>query len=117
MNFLDKLFGKDKKDDDWTVTHRGMIREVTYDEIVAKLGRPCKGKGGCVFWRGPLTMVDPEYPDDEFFQLSNKDYRTFGGSKKTTIDGEVWFAYATSDSTIRLIANEVDGLARGIEDV
>jgi len=118
MGFLDNLLGKGTQHDDWEVTHQGILRELSYDEIVSQLGRPKKAKGGFVYWRGPLTSLDPDYPEGEHFQLSNKDFRGFGDAAKAPkLDRENWFALATSEKAIRLLSDEVGGLARNIEPV
>lgn len=118
MGFLDNLLGKSTQHDAWDATHQGLIKEVTYDELVSTLGRPQKAKGGFVFWRGPLTSLDPDYPEGEYFQLSNKDFRGFGdGAKAPSTDRETWFALATSAQAIKILSNEVGGLARSIQDI
>lgn len=117
MGFFDTLLGKKTRHDDWAVTHQGILRELTYDEIVDTLGRPQKAKGGFVYWRGPLSDLDPDYPEDEYFQLSNKDFRGFGGAKKPKLDSDYWFALATSERAIRMLADDVGGLARNIQEV
>ena len=116
MSFLDGILGKKAADNGWTPTHRAILRELTYDEIVSALGRPQKAKGGFVYWRGPLSSIDPDYPEDQHFQLSNKDFRGFGdGAKKPKLDREYWFLMTSSERGIRMVAGDVGGLARDIE--
>lgn len=123
MGFLDDLFSKGKDDRDWEATHRGLLKEISYDDIAAilvpVLGKPAKAKnGGFQYWRGPLTALDEDYPADEFFQLSNKDYRGFGGRRgPPTLEGNTWFVYATSERAIRLLGNEVGALSSDVEKV
>lgn len=118
MGFLDGILGKTVRHDDWTVTHQAQLRELTYDEIVEALGRPQKAKGGFVYWRGPLSDIDPDYPDDEYYQLSNKDFRGFGDAAKSPkLDREYWFVLATSERTIRTLARDVGGIPRNVESV
>jgi len=52
MGFIDSLLGKKPSDSGWTPTHRAIIKELSYDEIVSALGRPQKAQGGFVYWRG-----------------------------------------------------------------
>lgn len=118
MGFFDQLIGKKDRHDNWDVTHQGILRELTYDEIEATLGRPKKAKGGFVYWRGPLSDLDPDYPEGQYYQLSNKDFRGFGDANKAPkLDRENWFVLANSEKAIRLLSNEVGGLARNIEAV
>lgn len=118
MGFFDDLLGKKDRYDGWDATHQGILRELSYDEIVSSLGNPQKAKGGFVYWRGPLTDLDPDYPEGEYYQLSNKDFRGFGDAAKAPkLDRTNWFALATSGKAIRLLANEVGGLVRSIEPV
>ena len=118
MGFLDSLLGKGSRHDNWEVKYQGILRDLSYDEIVATLGRPQKAKGGFVYWRGPLNELDPDYSEDDYFQLSNKDFRGFGDAAKAPqIHRENWFVLATSERAIRLLSNEVGGLARDIESV
>ena len=118
MGFLDNLLGKKAHHNDWEVTHQGILRDLSYADITAVLGNPQKAKGRFVYWRGPLTDLDPDYPEGDYFQLSNKDFRGFGdAAKEPKIDRENWFVLATSENAIRLVSNEVGGLARDIESV
>lgn len=117
MSFLDKLLGKKKEYKDWNATTRGVLHDISYNEIESSLGRPVRAQGGFVFWRGPLNGLDPDYPSDEYFQISNKDFRFGTAAKKPPTDTEKWFIYATSDKTIRIVANELGALARDIEAV
>ena len=118
MGFLDSLFGKSTQHDGWVATHQGVYKDLSYDEIVATLGRPQRAKGGYVYWRGPLSGVVPEYPDDEYYQLSNKDFRGFGdGRKAPALDRDSWFVLATSDRAIRLLGAELGAMTRNVEAV
>lgn len=118
MGFLDDLLGNGKDDRGWEATHQGMLKEIRYDDIVPVLGRPEKAKGGFRYWRGSLASLDEDYPSDEFFQISNKDYRGFGGRRGApTLDGDTWFVYATSERAIRILAEEVGAMARDVKAV
>jgi len=118
MGFIDSLLGKKPSDSGWTPTHRAIIKELSYDEIVSALGRPQKAQGGFVYWRGEVSSMDPDYPDGVCYQLSNKDYRGFGdAAKKPRIDREQWFLITSDSVAIRLVAGEVGGLARNIETI
>lgn len=119
MGLFDNLLGKKDSHDGWEPTHRGLLKEVTYDEIVETLGRPSKAhQGRYVFWRGPLSSLDPDHDEGEYFEVSNKDFRGFGSpAKKASVDRENWFVLATSSRAIRTLADEVGGLARNIEAV
>ena len=115
MSFIGKFLGK-KSDASWSPTHRGIVMDVEYSEIVNELGRPTKSKGGFVFWRGELTDLDPDYPEGHY-QISNYDYRRDDGQPARTERRNRWFVIATSPRAIRLVADEVGGLARNIEDM
>lgn len=118
MGFLDNFLGKRSRHDDWTATHQGIYKEISYDDIVAELGGPQRAKGGYVYWRGPLSDIDPEYPDDEYYQLSNKDFRAFGGGSKTaTIDRDKWFVLGSSEHAIQLLGAELGALTRDVSKV
>jgi len=116
MELFKKLF---KKQDvsDWKVTHRGMLKDITYDEIVSVLGRPTKAKGDFVFWRGPITDLDEDLPEG-YYQLSNKDFRTFGDVvNKPSLTRTSWFVLASSPTAIKLLANELGALVRNVESI
>jgi hypothetical protein len=114
MGFLDSLFGK--KDAPWTPSHRAILKDLTYDEIVSVLGRPTKAAGGFVYWRGELDSLDEDYPEGVFYQLSNKDFRGLGdAAKKPRIDRENWFLLTSDPSAVQMVANELDGMPRNIE--
>lgn len=118
MSFLDNILGKKTRNDEWDVKCQGVLKDLSFDEIQNTLGRPQKAKGGFVYWRGPITDLDPDYPEGEYFQLSNKDFRGFGDAAKApSTDRETWFVLATSERAIRLLSNEVGGLARNIQEV
>jgi len=94
-----------------------MIKQLSYEEIVAQLGRPNKSKGGYVYWRGTFDELDPDYPEASF-QISNKDYRGFGdAAKKPRTDRENWFVVTNHSGGVRLLADELGGLARNVEPV
>ena len=119
MGFADRLLGKSRHDN-WTVAYRGILTEVTYSDIVMQLGRPTKGAGGYVFWRMPLSQVDPGLSEDESIELSNRDWRPFaqGAGKKTpSLDGERWFVLATSARAIGELADELNAMCRDITPV
>lgn len=117
MGFLDSLLGKTARAA-WKPTHRAILKELTYDEIVSALGRPTKATGGFVYWTGPLSKLDPDYPEDAHYQISNKDFRGFGdAAKKPKIDRENWFLVTDDSRAIQLVAGEVGGLARNIETI
>lgn len=117
MGFLDSLFGKSARAA-WKPTHRAILKELTYDEIVAALGRPTKATGGFVYWTGPLNKLDPDYPEDVHYQISNKDFRGFGdAAKKPKIDRENWFLVTDDSRAIQPVADEVGGLVRNIETI
>ena len=115
MGIFDGFLGKRPSYDNWLASHKGMIKEVTYDELVAELGRPTKAKSGHVYWRGPLTDLDPDHPEDQYYQLSNKNYRYGSPDKTPSTNITTWYVLATSEKAIRLLAHEVGGLARNIE--
>jgi len=116
MGFLDDLFRKAKRDH-WHPTHRATINYVTFDEIRNALGRPTKSKDGFTFWTGSMDTIDPDYLEDEFYQLSNYNWR-FGTDQTPKLENrEQWYIYATSPQSIRQIADEVGGMARNIEEV
>lgn len=116
MSFLDNLFGK-AQDDNWTPTHRATINDVSLEDIRSTLGRPRKAKGGFTFWTGSMDTVDPDYPDDQYFQLSNYDWRR-GEDQKPKADGrEQWYLYTSSAHSIRQIADDVGGMPRNIEEI
>ncbi|MHC4434246.1 MAG: hypothetical protein ACYTBS_20575 [Planctomycetota bacterium] len=117
MKFLDSLMGK-TNEAGWNPSHRAILRDLSYDEIVSVLGRPKKAKGGYVYWRGEVETLDPDYPEGVYYQISNKDFRGFGdAAKKPKIDREKWFLIVSDGVAIRLITYEVGGLARNIEEV
>lgn len=117
MGFLDSLLGKEKRST-WKPTHRAILKDLTYDEISQCLGSPKKATGGFVYWTGSMTSLDPDYPEDAHYQISNKDFRGFGdAAKKPKIDRENWFLVTDDESSIRLVSDEVGGLARNIEAI
>jgi hypothetical protein len=115
MSFIGKLLGK-KSDAAWTPTHRGAVIDISYEEIQTALGRGTKSKGGFVFWRGELTDLDPDYPEGHY-QLSNYDDRRGEGQNARVERRNRWYVVATSARAIRLVADEVGGLARNIEEM
>jgi len=115
MGIFDSFF---KKEAQWAPSHRAILKDLTHGEIVACLGRPTKGKGGFVYWRGSLDSLDEDYPDDVYFQLSNKDFRGFAdAAKKPKIDRDNWFLLTSDEPAIRLVANELGGMPRNIEAI
>lgn len=78
---------------------------------------PKKAKGGFVFWAGPMDAIDPIYDEDQYFQLSNFDWRR-GEDQKPKVEGrEQWYVYGTSARSIRQIADEAGGMIRNIEEI
>lgn len=107
-----------KKEPEWTPSHRAILKDLTYDEIVSALGRPIKAAGGFVYWRGELESLDEDYPEDVYFQLSNKDFRGFGSaSKKPSTSRDSWFILTSDLEAVRLVANELGGMPRNIEAI
>lgn len=107
-----------KEDVQWTPTHRAILKDLTYDEIVSTLGSPIKAKGGFVYWRAELDSLDEDYPEGVYFQVSNKDFRGFGdAAKKPKIDRDNWFILTSDSDAIRLVANELGGMPRNIESI
>lgn len=117
MKFLDKLFGGKPKCNDWTPTHRGIVYEISYDDIVSLLGKPNKSEGGFVYWRGPLTEIDPDLSEGDFFQISNLDYRIKRELARASIDRNNWFIITNSPRSIKIISGELNGLAKDIEKI
>lgn len=115
MGLFDKIFGSKSQHNAWEPSHRGIVRDVSYDDIVNTLGSPRKAKGRFVYWRGPMSDIDPDYSDAEFFQLSNSDYRPFGIGREPSISGETWFVLGTSSAVIRILGNEIGGIVKDIE--
>lgn len=115
MGFLDSFL---KKETPWTPSHRAILKDLTYDEILRTLGRPTKAAGGFIYWRGDLESLDEDYPEDVYFQVSNKDFRGFGSpSKKPRVDRDDWFLLTSDVDAIRLVANELGGMPRNIEAI
>lgn len=116
MGIFDSFFGKKQNDDRWGARFKGRIQEISYDDIVSVLGNPKKAKGGFIYWRGPLADIDEDLSSDEFFQLSNKDFR-FSESAKPRTDRTEWFVLATSVRAIKILSDNLGGLTRNIEPV
>lgn len=117
MKFLDRLLGGKPKYNDWTPTHRGIVYEISYDDIVSQLGKPNKAEGGFVYWRGPLAEIDPGLPENDFFQISNLDYRVRRESARASTDRTDWFIVASSLRAVRILSSELNALARHIETI
>lgn len=117
MGFLDSILGR-SKEVDWKPTHRGLLKEVSFDELINNLGSPKKAQGGFVYWRGSLDELDPDYDENVYYQISNKDFRGFGSAgKRPSTNRETWFILTNDGGSIRLVADEVGALARGIEKI
>lgn len=114
MGLLDKLFNKDPSYDDWSPAFRGVLVDLTYDDLVDGLGSSTKAKDGFVYWRGPMSKVDPDLPKDEYFQVSNQGFG-FGKPRSLDSDSGNWYVLATSEKAIRQIASELGCVVRGVE--
>ena len=117
MSFLDKIFSKDDELPNWTPTHRATINDVSFDELRTTLGSGKKSTDNFTFWSGRLSDLDPDYPEDEYFQLSNLDWRFGKDQKPRVTNREQWYLYATSRKGIRQVADEVGGLPRDIKEL
>lgn len=109
MKLFDKILGKEEP---WTPTHCCILKHVDYDDLFATLGKPKKSKDGFVFWRGKVVDFYSGYPDEVFYQISSK---SFGD--KTRPDPETWFVVTNDKEACRMVANEVDGVARDIREI
>jgi hypothetical protein len=114
MGLLDKLFKKDELHDDWKPAFQGILADLSYDDIVTGLGPSQKAKDGYVYWRGPTSMLDSDFSDDQFFQLSNKNLSGFGKPRKLDAEEGDWYVLATSEKAIRQLANELGCVAREV---
>lgn len=106
MKFIDKLFGKEE---DWTPTHRCVLKHVDYDDLFNVLGKPKKSEDGFVYWRGKVKDFYSGYPDMVYYQISNKAFSNHRHSAET------WFIVTNDAEACRMVANEVDGTVRNIE--
>lgn len=118
MGFFDGLFGK-KNSCEFEPHAKGMLLDITHEEIETVLGAGSRAEGGFMFWRGSLAAVDPEYDESQCFQLSNKDYRGYGeAAKRPTLSGrERWFVVASSTQTIKSLARELGASLKGLESI
>jgi hypothetical protein len=116
MSFFDKIFSRDTLPK-WTPAYRAHIDDLSCEEISSSLGKGKKTKDGFTFWTGRMSDLDPDYPEDEYFQLSNFDWR-FGKDQKPRASGRnQWCLYASSRRSIRQVVGEAGGIARNIEEI
>lgn len=115
MGVLDFLSKRDSSGG-WDPKFKGVLKDVSYEEIVSVLGRPKKAQGQYIYWRGDSSDIDED--SEGMFQVSNKDWRGYGyPAKKPSKNVETWFIVSTSISAMKVIADELGSGLKNVEEV
>jgi len=119
MGIFDNLLGGSRGTGGFEPGAQGMLVNLTYDEIVAELGRGTRAKGGYTFWRKSLSDIDRNHDEMHCFQLSNYDYRGYGDAAKKPIleTRETWFVVATSPEVIQILGRELGAMVKNLKSV